>query len=102
MTALGRQVWALTIPALAWTVHFIAVYALISAACAPRDLIDMPMLVFLGAGITLICGVIALWPAIRPPSEDGLRWAVRLGATIFLLAILTEALPLFYFSSCGG
>lgn len=102
MTALGKQVWALTLPALAWTVHFIAIYALISAACAPRDLIGMPLVFILGIVATVLCGVVAFWPAIRPPSGDGLRLAVRLSGLIFGMAILFDALPLIYSSSCGG
>ncbi|MFA8386344.1 MAG: hypothetical protein ACEPO2_12015 [Pelagibaca sp.] len=102
MTILGRQIWALTLPALAWTVHFIAIYALISAACAERGLIDMPLVFILGVVATMLCGIVAIWPAIRPPSGDALRLAVRLSAMIFALAILFDALPLIYSSSCGG
>ena len=102
MTALGRQIWALTLPALAWTIHFIAIYALISAACAPRGLIDMPLVFILGIAATFVCGVVAIWPALWPPSGEALRFAVRLSAMIFAVAILFDALPLMYSSSCGG
>lgn len=102
MTVLGREIWALTIPAIAWAVHFIAIYTLISAACAPRELISMPLLIILGSAATALCGIVAIWPAIRPPSGDALRLAVRLGATIFALAILFDAMPLIYSSGCGG
>lgn len=102
MTALGRQIWALTLPAVAWTVHFIAIYALISAACAPRGLVEMPLVFLLGIAATVVCGVIAIWPAIRPPSGEALRFAVRLSAMIFALAIGFDALPLMYSTGCGG
>lgn len=102
MTALGRQVWGLTIPAVAWAVHFIAIYALISAACAPRGLIDIPLMVWLGIVATGLCGIAALWPTIRPPRGDALTGAVRVGGMIFAVAILFDVLPLVFSSGCGG
>ena len=102
MTALGRQVWALVIPAVAWAVHFIAIYALISAACAPRGVIDVPLMFVLGIVATVICGIAALWPIVLPPHGDRLTNAVRVNGGIFLLAILFDVLPLIYSSGCGG
>lgn len=102
MTELGRQTRALAMPAIAWSVHFIAIYALISAACTPRTLIGQAALDLWGLGVTLICLAAALWPVVRPPAGQELRRAIRWGGTIFALAILFEGLPLAYSSSCGG
>jgi hypothetical protein len=102
MTDLGRQVWALATPAIAWTVHFIAVYALISASCAPRALLDQTMLGLSVLAVTAVGLLFALWPLVLPPAGESLTRSIRWGGFIFALAIVFQALPLVFYSSCGG
>jgi hypothetical protein len=102
MTDLGRQVWALVMPAVAWTVHFIAVYTLISASCAPRALLDQTMLGLSVLAVTAVGLLLALWPVALPPGGASLTRSIRWAGLIFALAIVFQALPLVFYSSCGG
>ncbi|MAM62984.1 hypothetical protein [Maritimibacter sp. UBA3975] len=104
MTALTRQIVAIARPGVVWAVHFIAIYALISAACAARALIGHPTLLIAGAVVTVLGVALCLWSVAAPRTgEDGdLRPAAFWSGLIFALAILANASALFFFQSCGG
>jgi hypothetical protein len=102
MSPLTRQIFAIARPGLVWAVHFIAIYALISAACAARALIGHPTLLVAGGVVTAICAALCLWSVLAPPSGAELKGAAFWSGLIFALAILANASALFLFQSCGG
>lgn len=57
MTGLTLRIFG---PVLIWALHFIALYALISAACAPRGLIAADMVQALAALATGLAAILCL------------------------------------------
>ncbi|MEC7760917.1 MAG: hypothetical protein VX874_03265 [Pseudomonadota bacterium] len=102
MTELTRQVVAIARPGLAWAVHFIAIYALISGACAARALFGYAFLLIAGGMATVICAGLCLWSVAAPPAGADLKGAAFWSGLIFAMAILANASALFFFQSCGG
>lgn len=100
---LHHQIRAIARPATLWALHFIAIYALVSAACAPRGLLDIAQ-VHLWAGVlTGVALAITIWPTVRPPrGAPELRAAAFWAGLIFSAAILFDAAFLYLFDSCGG
>lgn len=98
----GPGILAMIAPACIWALHFIVLYALISAACAPRMLISPEAAQLWGFVATALAVPAALAPILRA------RWADALGrATLALVlfstvAILADATVFLVFDSCGG
>jgi uncharacterized SAM-binding protein YcdF (DUF218 family) len=99
-------------PITLWALHFIAVYALISAACAPRELLDTQVMRAAAALVTLAVSVLVLaWlvgglRTLRRTEEQDpnhpLALAAAWCAAISLLAILANLWPVATLSSCTG
>lgn len=92
-------------PGLVWAVHFIAVYALISAACAPRALIPLETMRAMGLVVTVVAVAVAglgFVLAGRGHPAPGMARAGRWAALISVLAIGANAVPLAFTVSCGG
>lgn len=107
MTALTRQIIAIVRPGLVWAVHFIAIYGLVSAACAARMMIAHPTLAIAGAAVTVIAVGLCLWSIVAPPSsgndeDTDLKPAAFWSGLVFALATLVNVSALFFFQSCGG
>ena len=99
-------------PVLLWALHFIAVYALISASCAPRALLEIEITRATVAAITLLAGIAALAWAIgaantvrRGSTETDARTLARgvLWTNAFsFLAILANLWPVAWMTGCSG
>ncbi|MDX5402157.1 MAG: hypothetical protein LPK02_08155 [Rhodobacterales bacterium] len=99
-------------PVILWALHFIAVYALISAACGPRALLDPAMLKVITALVTLIPAVLLLIGLIAAgrrrrridaaTPEATLAAAAYWSAAIALLAVIVNVTPVAVLSSCTG
>lgn len=104
MTQTRRSVLAVIRPGIVWAVHFTAIYALISAACAPRALLDHGALLLSGGLVTVAALVLCLLPVVFP-RRSGPRDMIRAAfwsGLIFALAVLANAGALFFFQGCGG
>lgn len=105
MTVRANQVLALAAPVTIWAIHFTIVYALISAACSPRELIGVPALQVTVFIVTIVALIGAGLPLIRVPSRhrgDEMVTAIRLCAALSVVAIFINALTFPFFGSCGG
>ncbi|MFW5642068.1 MAG: hypothetical protein ACOCTP_04920 [Roseicyclus sp.] len=93
-------------PVVIWALHFSAVYALISAACAPRGLMDpdtMAATVALLTGLAGIGCLAFLVTARRLRHHDpGLAQAAWWSALISLLAVFADAWPIAILPGCTG
>jgi len=98
----GRDALALIAPACVWAAHFILLYALVSAACAPRALLAPGTLQIAGLLATLAALALALLPLARRMPDRALRRALATIAAISGVAILTDASILILFDTCGG
>lgn len=99
-------------PVTLWALHFIAIYALISAACAPRALIDGDMLRLAAGGLTVVVALLlTVWlvhgirrahlmaeDAPERPMATAAFWT----AAISLLAVLANLTPIFALPGCTG
>ena len=86
-------------PIVIWTLHFILVYAALSAACSEREVTAYAtsvVIVAVGTGIALI---LAGWGLLRT-GDQPLRTAARLVTIISLLAILFNAAPVLLLEGC--
>lgn len=107
-----RQIFQLAQPVTLWSFHFIAVYALISAACAPRGIMAEDVMRAVAALITLGAACILLFwlmrgvRALRHVDDDAkdrpLNVAIVWTAGVSLLAILANLWPIATLSSCTG
>jgi len=99
-------------PITLWALHFIAIYALISAACAPRALLDTDVMRAAAALLTLGAGLLALaWLVTArrrmtrlaaDAPERPLAVAAAWSAAISLLAIIVDAWPVAFLTTCTG
>lgn len=91
-------------PGIVWAGHFIAIYALISAACAPRRLLDHAAVLSLGAGATVLALILCLLPAVfaRRSGTAEMRRAAFWSGVIFAMAVAAAAAALLFFPGCGG
>lgn len=99
-------------PITLWALHFIAIYALISGACAPRALFDVEIMRAVSAILTLAFVLVTLaWLIIglrtlRRLADDAperpLAVAVAWIAAISLLALLANLWPVAFLSGCTG
>lgn len=109
MSALAYHIWR---PAVVWALHFVAIYALISAACAPRALLAvhtaqiLALAATLGAAALVLLWVITGVRRLARLSQDAparsLAQAAVWAAAISLVAILIDLWPMATLSSCGG
>lgn len=100
---LYRQIRAIARPATVWALHFIAVYALVSAACAPRAMLSVAQVHVWGGILTGVALIGAIWSAIQPPKgAPEMQKAALWAGLIFSAAILFDGAFLYFFNSCGG
>lgn len=109
MTRLSLRIFG---PVLIWSLHFATIYALISAACAPRGLLDIATMTAIAAvatGIGAIACLAFLMTATRALRRAGdtetaapLAQAARWSAVISLLAVLANSWPVAILGSCVG
>ncbi|ROU03773.1 hypothetical protein [Histidinibacterium lentulum] len=97
----GRDILALVAPGLVWAVHFVLIYALISAACAQRALIGMGTVWIAGLILTVLGVVLALWP-LRLSNAESVRRALLWSSGIFAAAIVADGAFVLLFQTCGG
>ena len=112
MTLTAPKLIEVSRPAILWALHFIAVYALISAACAPRGLMETQTMRAAAGLVTLAAGVLALvWLVVamrglRAAPADGdmrpMAVAIVWSAAISLMAILANLWPVATLASCTG
>ena len=99
-------------PVTLWAVHFIAIYALISAACAPRELLEPDVMRATAALMTVVAAVVALiWllgsrrDLARLDSDASARplgVAAVWSAGISLMAIVANLWPVAVMGGCAG
>lgn len=103
MTRVGLSLFG---PVLIWALHFSAVYALISASCAPRGLMGadtMAAAVALVTGAAGIACAALLIAARRHRRHDAaLARATWWSALISLLAVFANAWPIAALPGCTG
>lgn len=107
-----RLVFHIAGPITLWSLHFIAIYALISAACAPRGLMDVDVMRGVATIGTLLIGiamlvwlVLALRRSRRIPDdaeERPLAIAALWSVGISLMAILANLWPVATLATCSG
>jgi hypothetical protein len=104
MSDTARSLLALLRPCLSWALHFTALYALISAACAPRALLGPESLLLASGGATLLGLALCLWSVLAPPraGPPELRRAAYWSGLISALAVLANAAVFLFLHSCGG
>lgn len=95
-------------PVVIWALHFIALYALISAACAPRGLIAAESLAVITALVTAVAAIATLallviaGRSLRRARDPGMEQAAWWSALISLLAILANTWPVASLPGCTG
>jgi len=95
-------------PVLIWALHFSAVYALISAACAPRGLLEPDIMAATVALVTGLAGIGCLAFLIvarrrrRSAESLPLAQAAWWSALISLLAVFANAWPIAVLPGCTG
>jgi hypothetical protein len=108
MTATATRIAA---PVLLWALHFIVVYALVSAACGPRALLGPELLRVVVSLVTLlpaILCVVLLIIASRAlrrhgePADLHLASAGWWAAAISTVAILVNVTPVALLDTCTG
>lgn len=105
MTTRRNQVLALAAPITLWAIHFTVLYALVSAACSPRELLAIPTMQTLSFVATVIALIGAGLPLLRLPvrhDNDDMATAIRLAALISVIAIVVDAIAFPFFATCGG
>jgi len=109
MTALAQRI---ALPALLWALHFVVVYALISAGCSPRALAEVDVIrglvvvaTFAAAAVSLVWLISAGRERRRAAAGSdmaALASAAWWTAMISLLAILANLWPVALLESCTG
>ncbi|AHM05091.1 hypothetical protein roselon_02793 [Roseibacterium elongatum DSM 19469] len=95
-------------PVLIWALQFAAVYALISAACAPRGLLEADTMAAIVALLTGLAGIGCLAFLIsarrrrRRAEALALAQAAWWSALISLLAVFANAWPIAVLPGCTG
>jgi uncharacterized membrane protein len=98
--AIKPVLWGIARPTAAWTLHFIFVYAALSAACGERAVFtNGTVLVAVGIA-TVLALVIAGWSLFQR-SETEFHIAARWTTIISLVAIVFSASPVLLMSGCG-
>lgn len=95
-------------PVLLWALHFSAVYALISASCAPRGLMEPDVMAATVALLTGIAGIGCLAFLIvarrqrRRENAMTMAQAAWWSALISFLAVMANAWPIAVLPGCTG
>ncbi|ABV95618.1 hypothetical protein Dshi_3890 (plasmid) [Dinoroseobacter shibae DFL 12 = DSM 16493] len=99
-------------PITLWAIHFIAIYALISAACSPRGLLGPDTMAAVAALVTgtiavaILVLLILSGRGMRRVGPDGpelpLAQAAWWSALISFLAVLANVWPILRVSGCTG
>lgn len=107
-----RLMFHIARPVTLWSLHFIAIYALISAACAPRGLIDVDVMRATATlGSLLIVVLMLFWliqalRLLRHVSDDSDERPMVIAALwsvgISLMAILANLWPVAFLATCTG
>lgn len=90
-------------PPSVWAAHFIAVYALISAACAPRALLEPDVALLSALALTPVALALSIMPLLWPPGiasrelTRGIRWLSAISTT----AVVFNLLPTLLVPACG-
>lgn len=92
--------WGMARPALAWTLHFIFVYAALGAACGERGVTSFAVAVIAIVIATLVAMAVAGWSLFRSNTSE-FHAAARWTTVISLVAILFSASPVLFIQSCG-
>ncbi len=87
-------------PALLWAVHFTLVYAALSAACAPRGLIE-PAVANLFVLVLTVPAAIGALVGARRKGPGPLGRAALWSGVISALAIVFNAAPVLLMNGCG-
>lgn len=109
---MNRLAFHIARPITVWALHFIAVYALISAGCGERTLLDAATTRASVALLTLATGLLMLfWTVLAArrlrqeepysPSES-LAQAAWWTALISLIAVVANLWPVAMMSTCNG
>ncbi len=108
MTTTGAVLRAAA-PVLLWALHFSAIYTLLSAACAPRELLSIDMLrvttalLTAGLAIATLALLVAAGRGLRRGAPDpSMEQAAWWSALISFLAILANAWPVATLPGCTG
>jgi hypothetical protein len=107
MTMTGT-VFRAAAPIVIWGLHFVALYVLISAACAPRGLIATESLAVITALLTAAAAIATLvllviaGRGLRRARESAMEQAAWWSALISFLAILANAWPVASMPGCTG
>ncbi|MFP7673954.1 hypothetical protein ACG74X_11440 [Marivita sp. S0852] len=107
-----RLMFHIARPITLWSLHFIAIYALISAACAPRGLMETDVMRAVATLGTLATGLLMLFWLIQAmrssrrvsgdAEERPLVIAALWSAGISLMAIFANLWPVATLASCSG
>ncbi|WP_348657432.1 hypothetical protein [uncultured Sulfitobacter sp.] len=103
---------AIAKPVLLWALHFATVYALVSAACAPRALLEPAHLVLTAAVLTALAAILQIiwmWRLASHghrnslgPDAFALQRAAWWTGLISLIATLANLTPVLILPGCHG
>lgn len=109
---MGTLTRAIAKPVLLWALHFTAIYALISAACAPRALLEPAHLVTTAAVLTALAAILQIiwmWRLASHgrrnslgPDAFALQRAAWWSGLISLIATLANLTPVLILPGCHG
>ncbi len=88
-------------PVLTWTVHFIFVYAALSAACAERAVFSYPVTSTAIGIATVIALIVAGWSLVGRRQHTEFHIAARWTTIISMVAIVFSATPVILLDGCG-
>lgn len=103
MSGRMRLLFGIAGPPSVWAAHFIASYALISAACAPRALIEPDVALLSVLALTPVAIAVSIVPFLWPPAiagpelTRGIRWLSAISTT----AVVFNLLPTLLVPACG-
>jgi hypothetical protein len=109
---MNRLVFHIARPITVWALHFITVYALISAGCAERALLDATSTRIAVALVTLVTALVLLFWTLMAgrrirheepfSATEHLSQAAWWTALISLLAVVANLWPVAMMSTCNG
>ena len=107
-----RSLFGIATPVILWALHFIAIYALISAACAPRQLLHHDAMfataslatgaIAIGILTFLVLSARGLRRSAKDSPERPLAQAAWWTALISLLAVFANVWPILTIGNCSG
>ncbi len=106
MRSQRAQAWLIVGPALIWTVHLLAAYAIGEWTCVQRGTLfvwlGVPASLWGLALLSVLCLTTSLWLTFKshPLAKAGPEWSLAriayYSGFIFSFAILAQAVPVFY------